>query len=70
MSGQICKKAFLKQLRKKGFLNLQQISELLERLRSITRRDIVHFLKILKLHRYLKRARLRYGNAVTVDILW
>ena len=31
---------------------------------------IVHFLKILKLHRYLKRARLRYGNAVTVDILW
>ena len=28
------------------------------------------FLKILKLHRYLKRAKLRYGNAVTVDILW
>ena len=35
-----------------------------------TKRDIVHFLKILKPHRYLKRAKLRYGNAVTADILW
>ena len=42
----------------------------INRLRSTTKRDIVHFLRILKLHRYLKRAKLRYGNAVTVDILW
>jgi hypothetical protein len=41
-----------------------------ERLRSTMRKDIVHFLRILKLHRYLKRAKLRYGNAVTADILW
>ena len=34
-------------------------------MRSTMRKDIVHFLRILKLHRYLKRAKLRYGNAVT-----
>ena len=37
---------------------------------NIMKNDIVHFLRILKLHRYLKRAKLRYGNAVTADILW
>lgn len=70
MSGQICMKALLKLLRKKGFLSLQPNSGQWERLRSTTKRDIVHFLKILKPHRYLKRAKLRYGNAVTADILW
>ena len=33
-------------------------------------RDIVLFLRISKLHRYLKKVKLRYGNAVTADILW
>ena len=39
-----------------------------ERLRNIMKKDIVHFLRILKLHRYLKRAKSKYGNAVIVDI--
>ena len=33
------------------------------------REDIVHFLRILKLHRYLKSVKSKYGNVVTVDIL-
>ena len=69
MSGQICMMALLKQLMKKDSLSLQQNSGQQVRLRSTMRKDIVHFLRISKLHRYLKRAKLRYGNAVTADIL-
>ena len=39
-------------------------------MRSIIRSDIVHLLRILKLYRYLERVKLRYGNAVIVDISW
>ena len=38
--------------------------------KDVYKRQIVHFLRILKLHRCLKRVKLRYGNAVTVDMLW
>ena len=61
---------FAKTAEEEGFPELAAKFRAVERLRSITRRDIVCFLRILKLHRYLKRAKLRYGNAVTVDILW
>ena len=39
-------------------------------MRSTMRKDIVHFLRILKLLKFLKRVKLKYGNAVTADILW
>ena len=68
-NGQICKKALPKRLKRKAFQSLQQNSGLQEKLRSITKRDIVHFLRILKLHRSLRRVKLRYGNDVTADIL-
>ena len=60
--------ALLKQLRNEGFPELVKFRASV-RLKH-HRKDIVHFLRILKLHRYLKRAKLRYGNAVTADILW
>ena len=60
----------LKQLRKKDSLSLQQNSGQQVRLRNTMRKDIVHFLKILKLLKFLKRVKLKYGNAVTADILW
>ena len=43
--------------KKKVFQNLQQNSEQSERLRSIMKKDTVHFLRISKLHRYLKKVK-------------
>lgn len=40
-----------------------------EKSKSTTKTDIVRFLRILKLLRYLRRAKLRYGSAATVVIL-
>ena len=60
----------LKHLRKKDSLSLQQNSRQYVRLRSTMKKDIVHFLRIVKLLKFLKRVKLKYGNAVTADILW
>ena len=68
--GQICIMALLKHVRKKDSLSFQQKAVHDVIFRSTRRKDIVRFLRILKLHKYLKRAKLRYGNAVTADILW
>ena len=48
---------FAKLQKKKVFQNLQQNSEQLERLRNIMKKDTVHFLRISRLHKYLKKVK-------------
>ena len=61
---------FAKTAEEEGFPELAAKFRAVGEIEKHMRRDIVHFLRTLRLHRYLKRVRLRYGNAVTVDILW
>ena len=61
---------FAKTAEEEGFPELAAKFRAVGEIEKHHEKDIVHFLRILKLHRYLKRAKLRYGNAVTADILW
>ena len=48
---------FAKTAEEEGFRNLQKSLGLWQRLRSIMKNVIVHFLRILRLHRYLKKVK-------------
>ncbi len=54
-------------LKKKALLSLQQNSVLLQQLKNITKKDIVHCLKILKQTLFSKRQKTKFGNAETAD---
>ena len=56
-NGQICMKDLQRLQKKKVFQNLLPNSEQSERLRSIMKKDIVHFLRISRLHKYLKKVK-------------
>ena len=56
-NGQICMKVLQRAQKKKVFENLLPNSEQLERLRNIMKKDTVHFLRISRLHKYLKKVK-------------
>ncbi len=59
---------FAKTAEEEGFPELAAKFRAVGEIEKHHENDIVHFLRILKLHRYLKRAKSKYGNAVIVDI--
>ena len=68
-SGQICTKISLKLPRKKALQSLQTSSALLPQLKSTTKKDTVHYSVMLKLQKFSKGAKSRFGNAVTAVTL-
>ena len=65
MSGQICMKILLKQLEEEGFQSLQQNSGQQVRLRSTTKKDIVHSLRTLNRNKVFEKSEVKV-NVVTV----
>ena len=59
---------FAKTAEEEGFPSSRQNSDLLRQSKNIMRKDTVHCSTMLKLLRYLKRARSRYGSAATAVI--
>lgn len=68
-SGQICTKISLKLPRKKALQSLHTSFALLPQLKSITKKDTVHYSAMLKLQKFSKGAKSRFGNAVTAVTL-
>ena len=68
-SGQICTKISLKLPRKKALQSLHTSSALLPQLKSTTKKDTVHYSAMLKLQKFSKGAKSRFGNAVTAVTL-
>lgn len=68
-SGQICTKISLKLPRKKALQSLHTSSALLPQSKSTTKKDTVHYSAMLKLQKFSKGAKSRFGNAVTAVTL-
>ena len=61
---------FAKTAEEEGFPELaEKFRAWLVKSKNIMKKDIEHFLRMLKHLRFLKRAKLKFGNVVTADIL-
>ena len=60
---------FAKTAEEEGFTELAHNSALLPQLKSTTKKDTVHYSAMLKLQKFSKGAKSRFGNVVTAVIL-